>query len=228
MWRNVMPAHTEDTRVDFRSPASLARDAADEPTREAYDTVADLDDDAPTVHLGQRLPWPEPPRTLSERPRLIVTQRGDRTALSRSVGPALTSRPDSWFIVIGAILIAGISVFLARPPRSTPVVNAATSMPVSAPVQVRAPAPLPPPLVITVGTPPQGDRNLVASPPPRAPISVSKLPLAPRAPTASPVKRTSKPVLRMKGVSSPPSAARSSASSQPAKVSTGNAIDDGF
>jgi hypothetical protein len=227
MWRNVMPAHTEDTRVDLRRPTSPQHDAQSQPVPAAYELDGEPDDDAPTLHLS-RLPWPEPPRNLSERPRLVAVQQGDRMALSRSVGPVLTSRPDSWLIVIGAILIAGFSVFLARPRNMSTVGATPTTAPIATTIQVRPPPP--PALIITVGTPPAGDRAVVASPPPPAktPISVSKLPLAPRAPTTAPVKRTSKPVTRMKGLPSPSVAVRAPASAPPVNAATGNAIDDGF
>jgi len=75
-----MDTPTEETRVDIIRPVVEGCDDLGEPFPCA--ALADDDDDDPETILLSRLAWPEPPRSLSERPKPMPA----RPALSRSVG----------------------------------------------------------------------------------------------------------------------------------------------
>jgi len=220
-----MPEPTEDTKVDLRRPIfdvpSTPIPAAVMPDLEPDD---DEGDDAATIQLS-RLAWPEPPMKLAERPRLIRTDGGVTKTASMGLRE---QRPTYWRgLAIAVILAASISVFVPRP-HSQPRASA------DAPLQLRPTAtavapqpatPMPPPLIITVGTPPSA---LTAAPPPsKPPVSVTKLPIA-RAPVAAPrAKAPARPVARPKPAAPAP-ASRATPASRPPAFSAATVVDDGF
>jgi hypothetical protein len=223
MSRNLMPAPTDDTRVDLRRPIF---DSPSTPIPAAIlpDLEPEEEDDAATIQLS-RLAWPEPPIKLAERARIVRTDGG----VSRTAAPVVVRemRPTYWRgLAVAMILAALISVFVPRP-RSQPRAAVETTPQPRAIATAIAPQPavtMPPPLIITVGTPPSA---VTAAPPAsKPPVPVTKLPVA-RAPVAAPrAKAPSAPAVRPKPAS--PSATRSAPASKPAASSAEAVVDDGF
>jgi hypothetical protein len=224
MSRNVMPEPTaDDTRVDLRRPFF---DAPSTPIPAAVlpDLEPDDDDDAATIQLS-RLAWPEPPIKLSERPRWRTTAGIATTAAPMGVPD---QRPTYWRgLAVAVILAASFSVFVPRP-HSTPRA-AADATPQQRPVAT-APAPqpapaMPPPLIITVGTPPSA--QTASSPVTKAPVPVTKLPLArASAPPARP-RAPSRPAVHAKPAA-PAAPARSTPAPKAPAPSAETVVDDGF
>jgi hypothetical protein len=218
----MLPALTDDTRVDLRRPffdvPSTPVPAAVRPDLEPDDDM----DDAATIQLS-RLAWPEPPMSLAERPRLIRTD-GGLTTLTRSA--LVDQHPTYWRgLAIAVILAASISVFVPRP-RSHEAPVAATQPRPTATAVAPQPAPPMPPLIITVGTPPSA--NTVAPPPSKTPVAVTKLPVArPAAATPRPKAPAARPAVRPKPASSPVANRSASGSKSPA-FSADTVVDDGF
>jgi hypothetical protein len=221
----MLPALTDDTRVDLRRPIfdvpSTPIPAAVMPDLEPDDEL----DDAATIQLS-RLAWPEPPLSLAERPKLVRTD-GGLTALTAARVNLLEQRPTFWRgLAIAVILAAGISIFVPRP-HATTHAAAPTAPPRPTATAIAPPAAPMPPLFITVGTPPSA--NTVTAPPATKPaVPVTKLPTvrAPAPPPRPKATPAARPAPRPK-TATPPAATRASASKGPA-FSADTVVDDGF
>jgi hypothetical protein len=224
MWRKVMCTPTEDTRVDIVPPV-FDGEAHDEPLPSLVPADEEEDDE---TRLLSRLSWPEPPRSLSERPR-----QGDArpAQLSRSVGgishSVFTSSggktPTFWCGLAAAVLVAAcLSVVLTRT-RSQPSATLDVNARVPAAGPVGAPGATHPTLPSPVS-----NRAPVAVPT-KPPIDVTMLPLAPRAPPTNRFRRpSSMPSGRTKTqakVATP--SAPAPQTTQPTPV-VDTVIDDGF
>jgi hypothetical protein len=225
MSRNVMPEPTaEDTRLDLRRPI-FDPPSAQVPAAILPDLEPEDEDDAATIQLS-RLAWPEPPLNLSERPRLVRTDGG----VTRATMPTALREPQRstyWRgLAIAVILAAMISVFVPRP-RSLTRAPFETTPPrpvAAAPAPQPAPA-MPPPLIITVGTPPSSVTS--ASAPSKPPVSVTKLPVARVAAPAPRPRPVSRPAVRPRPAPQAP-AVRTAAAPKAAAPSSETVVDDGF
>src|SRR6266478_219738 len=155
MWRKVMAAPTDDTLVDVVRPPLIDRcDEWGDPIPSAV--PPDEDDEDGETSLLSRLPWPEPPRCLSERPR---TKEPLTTPLSRSTGGVSRSVPmtggaqqRAFWRGLGATVFAAacLSVFVTRSRSKAPASPDPHALAAPAVSAVQRP-PLPPPLFITIG-----------------------------------------------------------------------------
>src|SRR5882757_1923139 len=138
MWRKVMSTPTEDTRVDIVRPLFDGCDANGEPLPSL---VAPSDEEDDDTILQARLSWPEPPRSLSERPKpmnaLPAKLSRSVDGISRSVFISGGSKTTAfWRGLAAAVCVAAfLSVVLTRTrsqPSATLDVNA--KVPATGPV----------------------------------------------------------------------------------------------
>jgi len=241
MSRNLLQAHTDDTRVDLKRSTLADGDAPAAAAEVAPETMPEMtlpgglgvdDDDegdAETIMLS-RLPWPEPPRSLADR---MLAERRALTRTDDGLANSIISlrndpRAVYWRLLGGAVIVmACASVLLPRPsaqPAAAPAVAAQ-----AAAIATPRPAPQPlPPLIITVGTPVQ--------PKPAADTATTKTTIDPmnlppattRAAAAPPApKRVTTPAAPAPRTKPTPAAPRPKAKSA-AKSSSEVVVDDGF
>src|SRR6266567_8714609 len=178
MWRKVTPAPTDDTVVDVIRPPLIDRcDEWGDPIPSAV--PPDEDDEDGETNFLSRLPWPEPPRMLSERPR---SQEPLATPLSRSTGGVSRSVPMAggvqhrafWRGLGGTVFAAAcLSVVLTRSRSKAPASPDLHALGAPAVSAAQRP-PLPPPLFITIGNVSRAARATT-----KPSIDVTKLPVAP-------------------------------------------------
>ena len=179
MSRNTMPPREDTTaagkRPSYRAVAPTAHPPA--PRRSAREVIGDEEDTLPDA----RVPWPEPPPGLKDRPR--DTRSG--IALSSTIRP-LAARLRSFslvhFLALAALAMAAFAWFLARtaPPESAGMTAASPNpedVAASAEAARAAPAAAAPSAVVSTSRPGA-----------RAPIDVNSLPVAP-APVLQPPTR---------------------------------------
>jgi hypothetical protein len=184
MSRSTTPSQTEDTTVDAKRPSYRAVPPSVHPPP-AWRSAPNVEigDDEHTLR-DARVPWPEPPAQLKDRPR--DTRSG--IALSRTLRPlaaGLRSFSLVHVLALAALALAGIALFLARttPPESVGAAAApSTAREISAPAE---PSPASPPAAVTATA-----RHVASKPP----IDVNSLPVAPP-PVVQPLPRA-KPIVK--------------------------------
>jgi len=221
MWRNVITS-SDETKVDVRRPTSHR--AAPTSARPAWmlSSGPELEETGTPVSIA-RVPWPEPPRRLIERPRT----KTDGIALSRTIGGSGRLSPfSSWYGQVVALSAATIiGFFLVRAPRHASIGSAAAPSPAVESLVPAPPSPAAVPAAATTST------ALPRSTKP--PIEVSSLPVAPPVRVIQPPrnKRTTtkqfvRPLARPADV--PTTTVRTPPARPPSAAPLGSAGNDGF
>jgi hypothetical protein len=184
MSRSTMPSQPQDATVDAKRPSYRAVPPSVHPPPPRRSAPRVEIGDAEDTLRDARVPWPEPPAELKDRPR----DSRSGIALSRTLRPlaaGLRSFSLVHALALAALALAGIALFLARttPPESVGAVAARpTAREISAPAE---PSPASPPAAVTATA-----RHVASKPP----INVNSLPVAPP-PVVQPLPRA-KPIVR--------------------------------
>jgi hypothetical protein len=218
---------TEDTKVDLVRPVFDECESPSDP----LPSLAPCDEEDDDTRLLSRLSWPEPPRSLSERPR----QEDARPAqLSRSVDGISRSvfisgggkTPAFWCGLAAALSVAVFLSFVLNRIRSQPSSTEDVNASVPATRPIGAPGATDPTPSSPVGTatsePPNHPPVAV---PTKAPIDVTMLPRVPRAPPTNRFRRPTVPSVRAQ---TPAKVAAPAAAVPPSTPVADPVIDDGF